>query len=163
MKTNKPGLRQDTGLCSISDFRFFRDAACVTQTIQQQKVTTQPVGLELVQEPLLSERQERTVLPERRILEGTVPKLERHSSALLEHRLVHKPERTPMVHNMTEPSVHRPEHKLPERRSLVSRCNISPPERHTMASASTGQASAYEALAGPFSACKAWEDRASEV
>ncbi|MBL6706686.1 MAG: hypothetical protein ISQ06_11270 [Planctomycetaceae bacterium] len=32
MKTNKPGIRQDTGLCSISDFRFFRDAACVTQT-----------------------------------------------------------------------------------------------------------------------------------
>lgn len=85
-------------------------------------VTTQPVGLELAQEQLLSERQEHTALPERRSLEGMVPKLERHSSAFSEHRL---------------------EHKAPEQHSSVSRYSNWQPERHTMASSSTDQASAY--------------------
>ena len=105
MKTNKPGLRQDTGLCSISDFRFFRDAACVTQTVQQQRVTTQPVGLE--QERLLPVRQERTVQPERHILEDTALTPELHMSAPSVHKLAH----TLQEQNMKEPLVHRQEHK----------------------------------------------------
>jgi hypothetical protein len=106
-------------------------------------VTTQPVGLELAQEQLLSERQEHTALPERRSLEGMVPKLERHSSAFSEHRLEHKPGHTPPEHNTKVLLVHRLEHKAPEQHSSVSRYSNWQPERHTMASSSTDQASAY--------------------
>lgn len=108
-------------------------------------VTTQPVAQE--QEPLLSERQERTPLPERRSLEDMAPKLERHSSAFSEHRLAHKPEHTPPEHNTKVLSEHRLEHRLehkaPEQHSLVSRYSNWQPELHTMASSSTDQASAY--------------------
>ena len=116
---------------------------------QRLKVTAQPVGLELAQEQLLSERQERQerqerkarkARPERRILDGMVLKLERHSSASSEHRLEH----TPPEHNTKAPFAHKPEH-MPqlEQHSWVSRYSNWPPERHTMASSSTDQASAY--------------------
>ncbi len=111
---------------------------------QRLKVTAQPVGLELAQEQLLSERQERKARPERRILDGMVLKLERHSSASSEHRLAHKPGHTPPEHNTKAPLAHKPEH-MPqlEQHSWVSRYSNWPPERHTMASSSTDQASAY--------------------
>lgn len=87
--------------------------------------------------PLSSARREHKVQPERHILEDTVPRPEHNTSALLEHRLPHKPERTPQVHNTMEPSGHKREHRPLERRSSVWRCSTWRPERHTTASSST--------------------------
>lgn len=78
---------------------------CYADFSAAERGTTQPVGLG--QERLRSVRQERTVLPERHILEDTALTLERHRSVPSVHKLAHKPQ----VHNMKEPLVHRREHK----------------------------------------------------
>ena len=80
------------------------------------------------------------VRPERHIPEGTMKKPEQHSSALSEHRLVYKPEHTPLGQNMKELSVHMLEHtSQPELHSLAWPYSTLLPERRTTVSSSTGQ------------------------
>jgi len=87
------------------------------QTCWQRKARVRLV--ELVLEPLRLV-QERELRREQRILEDMVLMPVRSRLVLLEHRLVYKLGRTPLVHNTKEPLVHMPEHtSRPEQHSLV--------------------------------------------
>lgn len=98
---------RETGLAQESFQQRSPIGDSIKQTCQRLMVTTQPA----VQEP--EQLRQGYELPlGQHILEDTVPRPEHNTSALLEHRLAHKPERTPQVHNTKEPSVHRREHKL---------------------------------------------------